>query len=219
MSIAARRQRERQERRSAILDAADRAFLEKGFDQATMDDIAGEAELSKGTLYLYFKSKDDLFTALTTRIFGDLVRDFQDLAANRPTGLDAVRGILARYGEFITEHQQHFRIGVGRLASGNMFDIEAPSFAEHRAQIARIVDAFVTAIERGKNDGTIRAELDALQTSTQLWGAFMGTMLIRINSNELMRRFPQPVNFEKFAEGFIQLVCSGLQPANGGSRP
>jgi AcrR family transcriptional regulator len=57
------------ERRSQILDAAEGVFTRKGFDEARMEDIAGKTGLSKGTLYLYFKSKDDLILAILDRIF------------------------------------------------------------------------------------------------------------------------------------------------------
>ena len=47
-----------EERKEQIATAATKIFSEQGFDKARMDDIASEAKLSKGTLYLYFKSKD-----------------------------------------------------------------------------------------------------------------------------------------------------------------
>ena len=57
------------ERKSQILNAAEEVFTEKGFDQARMDDIAGQTGLSKGSLYRYFKSKDDLIIAILDRLF------------------------------------------------------------------------------------------------------------------------------------------------------
>jgi len=48
--------------------AAKRVFSDKGFSKATMEDIAKEAELSPGTLYLYFKNKDELYASLSLRI-------------------------------------------------------------------------------------------------------------------------------------------------------
>jgi AcrR family transcriptional regulator len=57
------------ERKDQILNAAERVFTRKGIDLARMDDIAEETGLSKGTLYLYFKSKGDLIIAILERIF------------------------------------------------------------------------------------------------------------------------------------------------------
>ena len=68
MGIQERKKRERERRRQQIIVAAKRVFSEKGFSKSTMEDIAKEAELSPGTLYLYFKNKDELYASLSLRI-------------------------------------------------------------------------------------------------------------------------------------------------------
>jgi len=68
MGIQERKERERERRRQQIMVAAKRVFTNKGFAKATMEDIAKEAELSPGTLYLYFKNKDELYASLSLRI-------------------------------------------------------------------------------------------------------------------------------------------------------
>ena len=67
MGIQERKQRERERRRQQIIVAAKRVFSERGFSKTTMEDIAREAELSPGTLYLYFKNKDELYASLSLR--------------------------------------------------------------------------------------------------------------------------------------------------------
>jgi len=54
----------KEEARSRILDAAYKLFAEKGYHEATMDDIAKRLGVSKGAIYLYFSSKEDLFEAM-----------------------------------------------------------------------------------------------------------------------------------------------------------
>jgi AcrR family transcriptional regulator len=54
----------KEEAKSRILDAANRVFAEKGYHEATMDDIAKRLGVSKGAIYLYFYSKEDLFEAM-----------------------------------------------------------------------------------------------------------------------------------------------------------
>ncbi|MFZ7126000.1 MAG: TetR/AcrR family transcriptional regulator [Desulfobacterales bacterium] len=68
MGIQERKEREKERRRQQIMVAAKRVFSEKGFNKATMEDIAQEAELSPGTLYLYFKNKEELYASLSLRI-------------------------------------------------------------------------------------------------------------------------------------------------------
>lgn len=68
MGIQERKEREKERRKQQILVAAKRVFSEKGFNKATMEDIATQAELSPGTLYLYFKNKEELYASLSLRI-------------------------------------------------------------------------------------------------------------------------------------------------------
>ena len=86
MGIQERKERERERRRQQIIVAAKRVFSEKGFNKATMEDIAKEAELSPGTLYLYFKNKDELYASLSLRILHYLYIRLEHL--NRGKGLD-----------------------------------------------------------------------------------------------------------------------------------
>lgn len=68
MGIKERKEREKERRRQQIMVAAKRVFSNKSFNKATMEDIAREAELSPGTIYLYFKNKEELFASLSLRI-------------------------------------------------------------------------------------------------------------------------------------------------------
>ncbi len=79
MGIRDRREREREIRRQLIMIAAKRVFSEKGFSGATLADIAREAELSTGTLYIYFRSKEELYAALSLRILQYLLIRIEEI--------------------------------------------------------------------------------------------------------------------------------------------
>jgi AcrR family transcriptional regulator len=85
MGIQERKEREKERRRQQIIVAAKRVFSEKGFNKATMEDIAKEAELSPGTLYLYFKNKEELYASLSLRILQYL--HIRVTHVNKETGL------------------------------------------------------------------------------------------------------------------------------------
>jgi len=68
MGIRERKEREKERRRQQIMVAAKGVFSKKSFNKATMEDIANEAELSPGTIYLYFKNKEELFASLSLKI-------------------------------------------------------------------------------------------------------------------------------------------------------
>ena len=60
MGVTERKEREKEFKRSIMLEAAEELILEKGLDQLNMDEVAERAEVSKGSLYQYFNNKNDL---------------------------------------------------------------------------------------------------------------------------------------------------------------
>jgi len=72
----------KQERRKQILDAAEKVFIQRGFNKARMDDIVTESGLSKGALYWYFKSKDEIILALMDRFFSGEMQAEEELISN-----------------------------------------------------------------------------------------------------------------------------------------
>ncbi len=87
-----------EERRAQILEAAMAAFARQDFDQARMDDIAQEAGLSKGALYLYYKSKDAIISAILQFFFSRAMKKLQDfLESEEPP---SVREQLLRLNQY-----------------------------------------------------------------------------------------------------------------------
>ena len=105
-----RRKKEREERRASILDAARKVFDRRGVAAATMDEVASTAELSKGTLYLYFHSKDELFLALGSRVLDDVIAAFEELGAvEQRTGLQRFRTLLRLWSRIALQHPHTMR--------------------------------------------------------------------------------------------------------------
>jgi AcrR family transcriptional regulator len=89
-----RKEREKEARREAILDAAVRLFARKGNYEPTLDDIAAEAELSKGTIYNYFKDKHYLFAALLLRCHERVQQNLEEMIAAINSLPELIRTIL-----------------------------------------------------------------------------------------------------------------------------
>jgi len=81
-----RRNREKHQRIQSILEAAQRVFFSKGYLKATMDEIAMEAEVTKPTIYLYFKAKDDLFFTLMLPLMDDIREQLEKVEENLRSG-------------------------------------------------------------------------------------------------------------------------------------
>jgi TetR/AcrR family transcriptional regulator len=77
MAISDRKKREKEYRKQSIIDAAEKLFFEKGYDNVSMNDIAGVVELNRATIYLYFENKEALCFAVIlrgVRILNEMVK-------------------------------------------------------------------------------------------------------------------------------------------------
>ncbi len=211
MGIAERKEREKQQRRNDIIDAAERLFFEKGYENTTMDQVAEEAELSKGTLYLYFKNKEDLYLAINVRGMGLLKEMFREAVRKGKTGIEKVENIGKAYYEFSRKYPDYFSAmiyyesrNIPEMADDSCFQ----SCEEQGMQTLQIV---ADAVEDGMKDGTIRQDLDPLMVATILWGHTTGMIQI-LALKEVHLREVHGVNIEQLIETSLSLTARGLTP-------
>lgn len=100
------------ERRTLILDSAEQVFLEEGFQSASMAAIAARSGCSKGTLYNYFISKEELFLACVTRQCAGLQEAMSSLTASGGEVRETLTQIGRRYVEFVSSDElvRRFRV-------------------------------------------------------------------------------------------------------------
>ncbi len=188
MGIAERKEREKEQRRNDIIDAAERVFFEKGISAATMDDIAEEAELSKGTIYLYFKSKEDLYLAIHFRGLGILKKMFQEAERSCENGLDKVRAIGMAYYQFFKEQTDYYNaLLYYESLDLDLRDTGSMAF-ECGAKGDDTLDILIEAIKTGIEDGSIRPDLDPGSTAAALWGQTSGVIQLVHTKGEHLKQ-------------------------------
>ena len=177
MGIQERKEREKEQRREAILDAAEDVFSRKGLQSSTMDEIAERAELSKPTLYLYFGSKEDLYQAVANRGLDILEQVFRSVTEK---GLSALQ-TLVRLGEaqeaFFRKHRGVFRLFSLAQSTSYCGQISDEALKAHHAGIIRIKELAVGILQKGIAEGIVRPELDPAEVSVILWSS--GHMLLQ----------------------------------------
>jgi len=104
MGTTERREREKQRRRDDILSTSRTVFFDKGFRDTTIDDIARAAELSRGTIYLYFESKEEIYATVLEEGLDILYRLITE--AYRPED-DPLTNLLAGHDAFMRFHDEH----------------------------------------------------------------------------------------------------------------
>ena len=215
MGIAERRHREKEERRSAILDAAEEVFLEKGLAGTTMDEIARAVELSKGTLYLYFSGKDELYLGVVMRSISEVALRVETAVRQGGSGLSRLKRLMAAKADFAMQHRRRFLVAVSWMGSQYSVDPAATTFEQYRTELSRIFEVVIECIERGRLDGSIRQDVVPSRVAFQLWGSLLGTLILFSNAGEVARRLPQaPANFEDMVRDQIGLLLRGLAADN-----
>jgi AcrR family transcriptional regulator len=105
-----RREREKRDRRQAILRAARNVFAGKGFDAATLDEIAELAEFSKGAIYGYFKNKDELFFSLIEEGLDELSGITRKVVESSLSPVEKIREVIQEILSYAEENSEFFCI-------------------------------------------------------------------------------------------------------------
>lgn len=200
MGIAERKEREKEQRREEILDAAEKVFQEKGLAAATMDEIAELAELGKSTLYLYYKSKEDLYLAVTMRGGDHLYDMLKEAASTNEPSVKHVWNMGEAYLAYFHKFREYFRMYFF-LENSQLHSQVSPEMTEHCAmKDQKIWGVVVATIQRAIDEGLFRSDVNPMQASVMFWSNCNGLMRqmdrrdgywevnLKINLEETMRK-------------------------------
>mgnify|MGYP000144131128 CR=1 FL=1 len=178
MRKRARRPEDKAKRRVAILAAARRVFEDKGFDQTSMDDVAAEVQLSKGTVYLYFNSRDALFSALLEQYQQAVLADVEAACSAPGSGYDRLFEIGRIYCGFLEQHPAWARM-VARLLTDPSKQLELGALAtmEMRAAGDRETALLVDVVQLGVADGSLLPDTSPSTVAVGLFYALLGVAI------------------------------------------
>jgi AcrR family transcriptional regulator len=151
------KERQRRERESLILQAAEEVLMEKGYYEASIDEIAARVGIAKGTVYLHFPSKEDLVLAIFQR---DMQRILQSIDAVIASGLTA-RARLETVQQFMFEgmFHKHFQLLYAMLNSPGTRRLFAEKECALRDLWAQLAERVTILIEEGKAAGEFAASI------------------------------------------------------------
>lgn len=206
MGIRERKERERERRRQQIIVAAKRVFSDKGFNKSTMEDIAKEAELSPGTLYLYFKNKDELYASLSLRILQYLIIRLEHVNGNNE--MDPVQKVEALNEAMfdVYEFDQLIIINMFHLQSSETLKNLSDELLGEIEELSRKSLGAIAAIFQEGIDAGVFVDEHPFALADIFWSLFSGVILWEssksiINDNKDYLRETLKVAFEVFARG------------------
>jgi len=188
MGILERKEREKEHRKEEILDAAKKVFFEKDLATATVDEIAEAAELSKGTLYLYYKSKEDMYLGVMMRGMEELYKEFERIELSTASTVKKLIELGSIYKEYFIEHRKFFQM---------IHFLQAPQFhkqvSEEMKQNCdlegqRLWNVINNILQNGVKEGVLRPNFNPMELAVILWSNMNGLLLRIDNEGETWKK-------------------------------
>lgn len=208
MGVTERKERERTVRREEILTAAEKVFADKGIVASTIDDIAREAELGKGTLYNYFPSKEAILWHCAIR--GMKILKATILRSISPENEPLVNlGKMAESFLHFALHQKIYfaiflQVGSGFSIPSGITRQEVKTVFETESPYELIRKELI----RGRENGFFRTDIDPDLLAHAVWIQFFSFMqLISLNS-EMVEAFG--LDHERLIQTNLQMIIYGI---------
>lgn len=219
MGINERKEKEKQIRRNDIIDAAEKVFFLKGYDAATMDDIAKVAEFSKRTVYIYFNSKEQLYFEVMVRGYRILIKmtELSLKDVKWKNSLDKIKRIGRILYEFNNIYPDYFD-AIMCYENGErdfMNGIPDNSREECYALGEKMFSCLTDALEKGIEEGVVRSEIDIINTTITLWACTIGLFNTLKKKRNYIEHYHKRNSEKLLLEGFNMLVKS-IENKDGG---
>ncbi|NPU84625.1 MAG: TetR/AcrR family transcriptional regulator [Syntrophaceae bacterium] len=207
MGIAERKLREKESRRQQIQETAAELFYRKGYAETSLDEIARQVEISKATIYLYFKSKDDLYYHIVEPALAELSRRLIKIAENReePAEITVRKIIDATRDVFFSNPGSYHLVSrynaaeFKRLLPKNRLDTLKSLMRSNFNQMEQ-------AVQKGIDQGIFHGP-DARLVSIILWNCFMGVIQYQENRMDSdSKDYRKPT-----IDAAVELILKGLK--------
>jgi TetR/AcrR family transcriptional regulator len=209
LSTAERRAREKAQRRREILSAARQEFFERGFHDPTVDDVAARAEVSKGTIYLYFESKEEILAHLLLEGLDALLREMkaaQDPEVPMPPEA-ALRALATAYLDFCQSNPSYFRLIMAFDRGRFEEQIPPKLYKQVLNRSMEGLNLLARTIQAGKECGVFCVD-DPWRAAGSVWAALNGVLVLMAHP---LRRQMLRNNVAEMFQSTLELVVRGLK--------
>lgn len=196
---------EKQMRKQHILDSAEKVMGERGIHKLSIAAVAKEASLAQGTLYLYFKSKEDMLAHITLKARRSLLNCFYESIQGKENPLEEYRAILLANYTFYQQNRLHYDLV--SFYEGSKELVETPQMAQASQNINALV---ISILDRAKNQGLVKSSINATQVALISWGACVGLVqLIDVKTELVESTLGKPA--VDFYHAFVEQMIDSIR--------
>jgi AcrR family transcriptional regulator len=199
----------KRDRKADIMRAAEKLFTARRYHEISLDDVVAEAHVGKGTIYRYFRNKEDLFFQVAQSGFEELCEMLQsDVPVDAPFSkqvLCACRKISGFFGR----RRQLFRMM--QTEHARMFWRRGDARQRWRERRGRLVDAIAGIIRKGVDEGVVRSDIAPEVLARYLLGT------LRTRTWTSTEAADHPETLESVIDLFLHGALGGAVSAGGGA--
>jgi len=180
LSSEERRKKEKENRKNSILKAARKLFFERGFKSVTVDLIAAKAEVSKGSIYLYFDSKEEIYTQILISANIERHKLMENLAKQEGSASELLLGFARDYVDFFLENNELFRILMTFMLHSENMNLTEDQNTQLIHTTNENIRAISDVLQKGVDSGEFVPNVDIRQSRNAIWGMLNGIISLYI---------------------------------------
>lgn len=214
MGIVERKEKQKQITKNDIINSAEKVFFEKGFENATMDDIAKEAEFTKKTLYSYFRSKEELYYEIMLRGF-KIINGMCDEKLNETsneTESEKIKDIGMCFIDFRYKYPGYFKAIMDYQNKEYDFhgDNKSTIIGQCYEEGEHTLDIIKECITKGIETGEFSSKIDPVITVFTLWSYLMGLIGL-VDKKEKYINIYYNKTIPEIVEGSFEIIIKSIK--------
>jgi AcrR family transcriptional regulator len=208
MGLLERREKEKDNRRMLILKSARTLFFAKGFKNVTVDKIAKYSELGKGSIYLYFNSKEEIYAQILLQDIDKFHQQAFSLFKKKKTVSDSLFEFSSFYADFFLNDPELFRILMTFMLHTDQMNLSEKQNKNIIGTMRKTIDMIGNIFQFGIDSKELPSNTDIKYNQFALWGMLNGIITLHIFSGLESKRRER---IHSMIESTLQIYIKGLK--------
>jgi AcrR family transcriptional regulator len=186
-----------------IIKSAIKLFADKGFHETKVEDIALESGVAKGTVYLYFKSKEEIMDTCLEFIFSEALKNYE--IPDELNFSDSIRMVVEKNFKFVDENIDFYRMLSKGIYSTSK-DVKMGRRNCERELFEKATSSMEKIILKGINEGKIKKEVSSKHLAVTFINTIISSLIMVVNSK--IKGFE--LNENEYKEEIINFLTGGI---------
>ena len=203
-----RKEKEKEHRRNTILKAARRLFFDKGFKAVTVDQIAAKSEVSKGSIYLCFESKEEIYTQILIADNIMLYERIKNFASIEASATQLLQEFARIYVDYFLNDKELFRILMTFMMQTGQMHLTDNQSTELIRTTNENISVISQILQKGVDNGEFKPPRDIRQLQNAIWGMLNGIISLFLFTGNPIKRMER---IHSTVQGSLSVVINGLK--------